>query len=127
MKSPSIKKYLLFLLSFLLISTIKAKEITITLSSQEQDIVLTNSETPYAYLGNELSDIAQVVTAVSNLYDGEESKGVRELQEHLSLGYKVGKRDAVVAVLKGVLPALKKDDHAKELTQRVEHVVEKLQ
>ncbi|MGB8367213.1 MAG: tail fiber domain-containing protein, partial [Candidatus Babeliales bacterium] len=93
----------------------------------EQDIVLANSETPYAYLGSELSDIAQVVAAVSNLYDSEESKGVRELQEHLNLGYKVGRRDAVVTVLKGVLPALKKDDHAKELTQRVEHVVEKLQ
>ncbi|HEB42046.1 MAG TPA: hypothetical protein ENI08_03440, partial [Candidatus Dependentiae bacterium] len=73
MKTFLLKKYfyVILLLSWLTSFAIKSQEElpVLKLSEQEKGMVINNLETAYVYLGNELSNIRQVIRQVNNLYD----------------------------------------------------------
>jgi len=97
------------------------------LSKQEGDEVVKYSEVSYAYLGSELSDITEVVRQISDLCGHEKAQGVCELRDHVNAGYKIGRRDAVIAVLIDALVALDGDTKSEKLAVRLKDNIERLQ
>jgi len=129
MKTFLLKKffYITLLLSWLTPSVIKSQKQlpVLKLSRQEKDIVINNLETAYAYLGNELSNIRQVIRQVNSLYNSVE--GIQELNAYFDTGYKIGPRDAVIEILTEALTALDDDVMSEKLAIQLQDNIKKLQ
>lgn len=115
------------LLIFVASKAVDSASGSLRLSKREGEEVIKYPEVAYAYLGDELSDIAEVVRQVSDLCDHEKAQGVYELRDHVNAGYKIGRCDAVIAVLSEALVALDNGIESEELAVRLKDDIERLQ
>lgn len=98
-KSTVLKQFfaMLFLVSITSLDFATGLPKTISISPQEQDEILQHPKIQYIYLGQELSNIADMMQKLVTLDDKKSI--VHELHNYLKEGYKIARRETVLDAL----------------------------
>lgn len=133
MKSKIFSHYLhfVFLSAILSLSANDQNEIQIHISEVELQEIFNNPDRSYVYVGNEVSNIADVIAEISKLDDNKDSF-IWGLVNHIGKGFVIGNYEAVAQALEQAELLLRNKsslldaDKARDLFQSLNNIIEQV-
>ncbi|HLW73240.1 MAG TPA: tail fiber domain-containing protein [Candidatus Babeliales bacterium] len=123
--------YFVFLTTILSLSANEQNEIQIHISEVELQEIFNNPDRSYVYVGNEVSDIADVIAEISKFDDNKDSF-LWGLRNHIEKGFVIGNYEAVVQALEQAELVLRNkvslsdENKANDLSRSLNNIIEQV-